>query len=65
MTADMTFDILGDTFLKSIYAIFDQGNTRFGAVQRTDTTNPATTSSSTTTTGTSSSTAYGDPLSKL
>ncbi|PSS27445.1 hypothetical protein M430DRAFT_130991 [Amorphotheca resinae ATCC 22711] len=32
----MTFDILGDTFLKSIYAIFDQGNTRFGAVQRTD-----------------------------
>ncbi|TVY21466.1 Aspergillopepsin-1 [Lachnellula arida] len=32
----MTFDILGDTFLKSIYAIFDQGNTRFGAVQRTE-----------------------------
>lgn len=48
----MTFDILGDTFLKSIYAvsliprvphpqptnqlqIFDQGNNRFGAVQRT------------------------------
>jgi len=31
---DMTFDILGDTFLKSIYAIFDQGNTRFGAVPR-------------------------------
>lgn len=31
---DMTFDILGDTFLKSIYAIFDQGNTRFGAIQR-------------------------------
>lgn len=34
----MTFDILGDTFLKSIYAIFDQGNTRFGAVQRTEAT---------------------------
>ncbi|KAI9750169.1 MAG: hypothetical protein M4579_006580 [Chaenotheca gracillima] len=34
---DMTFDILGDTFLKGIYAIFDQGNTRFGAVQRTET----------------------------
>ncbi|GME52929.1 Peptidase A1 [Neofusicoccum parvum] len=33
---DMTFDILGDTFLKGIYAIFDQGNTRFGAVQRTE-----------------------------
>ena len=65
---DMTFDILGDTFLKSIYAvstyllqeisfyrlsvyiicicilanttrkkqIFDLGNTRFGAVQRTE-----------------------------
>ncbi|KAK4997517.1 hypothetical protein LTR66_003068 [Elasticomyces elasticus] len=33
---DMTFDILGDTFLKSIYAIFDQGNTRFGAVQRSN-----------------------------
>ncbi|PYH45740.1 pepsin-like aspartic protease [Aspergillus saccharolyticus JOP 1030-1] len=31
---DMTFDILGDTFLKSIYAIFDVGNLRFGAVQR-------------------------------
>jgi len=30
----MTFDILGDTFLKSIYAIFDEGNTRFGAVPR-------------------------------
>ncbi|KAK4557096.1 hypothetical protein LTR86_006077 [Recurvomyces mirabilis] len=26
--------ILGDTFLRSIYAIFDQGNYRFGAVQR-------------------------------
>ncbi|PWY85608.1 acid protease [Aspergillus eucalypticola CBS 122712] len=31
---DMTMDILGDTFLKSIYAIFDVGNLRFGAVQR-------------------------------
>lgn len=30
------FDILGDTFLKSVYAIFDQGNVRFGCVQRTD-----------------------------
>lgn len=37
----MTFDILGDTFLKSIYAIFDEGNTQFGAVQRTDNTSPA------------------------
>jgi len=33
---DMTFDILGDTFLKGIYAIFDQGNQRFGAVQRVE-----------------------------
>lgn len=33
----MTFDILGDTFLKGIYAIFDQGNSRFGAVQRPET----------------------------
>lgn len=32
----MTFDILGDTFLKGIYAIFDQSNVRFGAVQRPD-----------------------------
>jgi len=32
----MTFDILGDTFLKGIYAVFDQGNQRFGAVQRVD-----------------------------
>ncbi|KAK0108324.1 hypothetical protein ONS95_003139 [Cadophora gregata] len=31
---DMDFDILGDTVLKGIYAIFDQGNKRFGAVQR-------------------------------
>jgi len=30
----MTFDILGDTFLKSVYAIFDQGNTQFGVVPR-------------------------------
>jgi hypothetical protein len=28
------FDILGDTFLKSIYAIWDQGNQRFGAVPK-------------------------------
>lgn len=34
----MTFDILGDTFLKGIYAIFDQGNVRFGAVQRKEAT---------------------------
>jgi hypothetical protein len=34
----MTFDILGDTFLKGIYAIFDQGNSRFGAVQRQEAT---------------------------
>jgi len=34
----MTFDILGDTFLKGIYAIFDQGNKRFGAVARAETT---------------------------
>jgi hypothetical protein len=40
---DNDFDILGDAFLKSIYAIFDQGfvqrngsNGRFGAVQRTE-----------------------------
>ncbi|KAJ5892439.1 Aspergillopepsin-1 [Penicillium tannophilum] len=30
----MDMDILGDTFLKGIYAVFDVGNTRFGAVQR-------------------------------
>ena len=63
----MTFDILGDVFLKSIYAvsrvpllplsdmrlttlqIFDQGNTRFGAVSRSEptqnTTIPASSSS--------------------
>lgn len=28
------FDILGDTWLKSVYAIFDQGKKRFGVVQR-------------------------------
>jgi hypothetical protein len=31
---DLDFDILGDTFLKNVYAIFDQGNKRFGCVQR-------------------------------
>ncbi|OQE15741.1 hypothetical protein PENFLA_c030G02585 [Penicillium flavigenum] len=30
----MTMDILGGTFLKAIYAVFDVGNLRFGAVQR-------------------------------
>ncbi|KAH8701918.1 putative aspartic endopeptidase [Talaromyces proteolyticus] len=30
------FDILGDTFLKGVYAIFDVGNTQFGAVQKPD-----------------------------
>ncbi|KAK4219572.1 hypothetical protein QBC37DRAFT_477657 [Rhypophila decipiens] len=30
----LTFDILGDTFLKSVYAIFDQGHSRFGAVPK-------------------------------
>ncbi|KAJ5679647.1 Aspergillopepsin-1 [Penicillium macrosclerotiorum] len=30
----MTMDILGDTFLKGVYAVFDVGNMRFGAVQR-------------------------------
>jgi len=31
------FDILGDVFLRSIYAIFDQGNKQFGATQRAST----------------------------
>ncbi|KAK6846057.1 eukaryotic aspartyl protease [Apiospora arundinis] len=31
---DMQFDILGDVFLKSVYAIWDQGNTRFGVVPK-------------------------------
>lgn len=42
---EMSFDILGDTFLKSIYAIFDQGNSRFGAVpkiEKTQNITPAT-----------------------
>ncbi|KAL9013878.1 MAG: hypothetical protein Q9173_001455 [Seirophora scorigena] len=33
---DLPFDILGDTWLKGIYAIFDQGNKRFGCVVRND-----------------------------
>lgn len=41
---DQDFDILGDVFLRSVYAIFDQGNKRFGATQRKSTV----TSSSTT-----------------
>ncbi|KAI0179170.1 aspartic endopeptidase [Hypoxylon sp. FL1284] len=31
---EMPFDILGDTFLKSVYAIWDQGNKRFGLVPK-------------------------------
>lgn len=31
---DSKFDILGDTWLKGLYAIFDQGRKRFGVVQR-------------------------------
>ncbi|KAI1402921.1 aspartic endopeptidase [Hypoxylon fuscum] len=30
----MPFDILGDTFLKSVYAVWDQGNKRFGLVPK-------------------------------
>lgn len=30
------FDILGDTWLKAVYAIFDQGRKRFGCVQRVE-----------------------------
>ncbi|KAK4180528.1 aspartic peptidase domain-containing protein [Triangularia setosa] len=37
----MPFDILGDTFLKSIYAIWDQGNGRFGAVPKIEKTQKA------------------------
>ncbi|KAL1902922.1 hypothetical protein Sste5346_000834 [Sporothrix stenoceras] len=35
---DLSFDILGDVFLKSIYAIWDIGNTRFGAVPKIEAT---------------------------
>lgn len=35
---DLSFDVLGDTFLKSVYSIFDQGNSRFGVVVRKDST---------------------------
>ncbi|SMR50494.1 unnamed protein product [Zymoseptoria tritici ST99CH_1E4] len=34
---DQTFDIYGDVFLRSVCAIFDQGNTRFGCTQRAST----------------------------
>jgi len=37
----MTFDILGDVFLKNVYAIWDAGNKRFGAVPRAPTSNGA------------------------
>jgi len=30
------FDILGDTWLKGVYAVFDQGRKRFGVVQRVE-----------------------------
>ncbi|KAK7739154.1 hypothetical protein SLS53_005790 [Cytospora paraplurivora] len=35
---DNPFDILGDTFLKSVYAIWDQGNTRLGFVPKIEST---------------------------
>lgn len=35
---DNPFDILGDTFLKSVYAIWDQGKTRFGVVPKIEST---------------------------
>ncbi|ROV93764.1 hypothetical protein VSDG_07004 [Cytospora chrysosperma] len=35
---DNPFDILGDTFLKSVYAIWDQGNTRLGLVPKIEAT---------------------------
>ncbi|KAF2635682.1 aspartic proteinase precursor [Massarina eburnea CBS 473.64] len=33
---DSGFDILGDTWLKGVYAVFDQGRKRFGVVQRVE-----------------------------
>ncbi|RMD41014.1 hypothetical protein DV735_g4117, partial [Chaetothyriales sp. CBS 134920] len=42
----LDFDILGDVFLKNVYAVFDVGNTRFGAVQRDDPTPDGPSSSS-------------------
>lgn len=33
---NLPFDILGDTFLKNVYAVFDVGRNRFGCVQRVD-----------------------------
>ncbi|KAF1979293.1 aspartic proteinase precursor [Bimuria novae-zelandiae CBS 107.79] len=33
---DSTFDILGDTWLKGVYAVFDQGKKRLGVVQRVE-----------------------------
>jgi hypothetical protein len=33
---DSKFDILGDTWLKGVYAVFDQGGKRFGVVQRVE-----------------------------
>jgi Eukaryotic aspartyl protease len=32
----LPFDILGDTWLKACYVVFDQGNTRIGVVQRVE-----------------------------
>ncbi|KAI1362138.1 eukaryotic aspartyl protease [Xylaria arbuscula] len=33
---NLPFNIYGDTFLKSVYAIWDQGNTRFGVVPKVE-----------------------------
>jgi len=42
------FDIFGDVFLRSVYAVFDQGNVQFGAIQRASTLNSSSTGDSTT-----------------
>ncbi|KAH7190833.1 hypothetical protein DER44DRAFT_735428, partial [Fusarium oxysporum] len=34
----LAFDIFGDSFLKSVYAIWDQGNRRFGVVPKIEAT---------------------------
>ncbi|KAK5135882.1 hypothetical protein LTR08_004531 [Meristemomyces frigidus] len=48
---DQTFDIFGDVFLRSVYAIFDVGNNQFGCVQRPATGSTATSAGSGTTNG--------------
>ncbi|KAK4546892.1 hypothetical protein LTR36_001624 [Oleoguttula mirabilis] len=56
---DQNFDIYGDVFLRSVYAIFDQGNTQFGCVQRESSSSSSSSGSTATGSGSTSAATAG------